>query len=89
MNTIIAVKPGELNSKDKEKLTKKGFTVIEVNDPDSIRIIESEAPIEVHDYYMAALYALKEGASSDCYRFVTKLYERLESKEKAAKTNEQ
>lgn len=82
---IIAVKPNSLSSKDKEKLTKKGYIVIEMEDPDSLRIIEPEAPIEVHDYYMAALQALNLGTSSDCARFVSNLYERLKKKELAGK----
>jgi RNA polymerase-interacting CarD/CdnL/TRCF family regulator len=80
---IIAVKPNSLSAKDKEKLTKIGYTVIEVEDPDSLRFIEPEAPIEVHDYYMAALNALNTGTSSDCARFVADLYIRLKKKEES------
>ena len=80
---IIAVKPNSVSPKDKEKLTKKGYTVIEMEDPDSIRIIEPEAPIEVHDYYMAALSAINNGTGTDCARFVNSLYIRLKKKEES------
>lgn len=81
---IIAVTPGSLSSKDKEKLTKKGYVVIEMADPDSIRFIEPD--FETNDYYMAALSALNRASNIDCSRFVEDIYNRLKKKE-AAKEN--
>jgi hypothetical protein len=80
---IIAVKPNSVTPKDKEKLTKKGYVVIEMDDPDSIRIIEPEVPIEVYDYFMAALKALDDASNLDCAHFVQNLYDRLKKKDQS------
>lgn len=75
---IIAVPPKTLSAKDKERLTKKGYVVIEIDDPDKVRVINTELPIEAHDYYMAALHAMATHNDDFINRsFVKELYRRL------------
>lgn len=79
---IIAVPPKTLNADQKCKLTKKGYVVIEIEDPDKVRIVVAEQPIATNDLLMATLHALA-GSSSDtnARRFTDELYKRLKESE--------
>jgi len=54
--SIIAVPPKTLTADQKSKLTKKGYVVIEIDDPDKVRIIVAEQPIATNDLLMSALH---------------------------------
>lgn len=75
---IVAAPPNTITAKQKELLNKKGYVVIECEDPDKIRVIIPQVPVEANDYYMAALYALKQNDSSSANAyFIKELYRRL------------
>lgn len=85
---IVAVPKGVLTAQSKSALTKKGYIVIECDDPDKIRVINPEQHMDTSDWFMSALFALKESsATSRQERFVNNLYERLKKKESDEPTN--
>jgi hypothetical protein len=43
---ILFVKPDAVRSSDKAKLSKAGVIVVEVDDPQSVRLVRATAPIE-------------------------------------------
>lgn len=79
---IISVPKKVLTPGQKTQLVKKGYVVIECDEPEKIRVLNPETNIDTNDYLMAALYALKE--SCPVYKqqyFVNELFKRLKEKE--------
>jgi hypothetical protein len=59
MNQVIVFPRGQLNARDKERLTKHGITAVEADDPSKVRVIFAEAlPISGNDMLIAALEAM-------------------------------
>jgi hypothetical protein len=82
---IMIVKPGELSSKDKEKLSKNGYMVIEHPEPDTVRIIQPFDGQVADDIGMAALFAVArytETSDRPAAFFVKEFLRRLLENEK-------
>lgn len=85
MKQIIIVEPKTLSAKDKEKLTKNGYLVIEHKIPSEVRIVTQANEIETHMLFMSAM----KGAMDDIYskeKFANELHKRLLEKESKSKT---
>ena len=79
---ILCVPPNSLTSSQKGTLTKKGYIVIETDNPDKVRVIAPEKVVATDDYYMAALHSLcVKCPVNQQQEFVNELYKRLKSKE--------
>lgn len=79
---IVAIPKGTLNAKQKELLTKKGFVVIECDDPEKIRVINPESTVGVNDMVLSALKALTAShPTSRQEHFVNELYKQLTDRE--------
>lgn len=84
---ILAVPKNAITPKQKELLTKKGYVVIECDNPESIRVINPEQSMDTSDWFMAALKACtcrESIVSTNADKFVNELYSRLKSKELTA-----
>lgn len=82
---IVAIPPKTLSNAQKAALAKKGYVVIEIDDPEKIRVISAEAPVQTNDYFMAGLKALATTAyDSPKAEFIKELYNRLSEAEKQA-----
>lgn len=57
--TLLPVKPGTLNAKDKTALRKAGIVVIEHDDPESLRLLKPCTEINGDDLLMAALRGMR------------------------------
>lgn len=89
---IVAVPPNTLTQPQKALLNKKGYVVIETAEPEKIKIITPDAPINANDYLMAALHALsKDNSMNGNTLFIKELYRRLSDNEIKTKsqTNDQ
>jgi len=75
---ILPVKPGVVSKADRARLSRVGVVVIEVDEPESIRLIAPHADVSRSDMLMAAMKAMM-GASSGPERaaFAVNLYERM------------
>lgn len=81
---ILCVPPKTLNATQKKAMEKKGLVIIETNNPDKVKIVNTETPIEVNDYFLSALFAMTlKYPSTKADHFVNNLYERLSKKLKA------
>lgn len=78
---IIAVPPKTLNADQKGKLAKKGYVVIEIDDPEKVKVINIESPIATNDMMMAMLHALANTISEESRTFVRELNRRLKAQE--------
>lgn len=61
--TILPVKPGSLNKRDKSALRKAGVIVIEHDDPSSIRLLRPAVEIDSSDLLRCAMRALVSDSS--------------------------
>ncbi len=78
---IVAVPKQILSVKQKNLLTKKGYVVIECDEPEKIRIINPEVTIDTNAFMMAALKGCTVNmAVGKTEIFVNELYERLNKK---------
>lgn len=83
---IICVPKQTLSAQQKAAITKKGYIVIECDDPEKIRVINAEQNMDTSDWFMAALYATTTGIPvSKSEHFVAELYKRLKKKEELPK----
>ncbi len=79
---VLAMPKGMLSAAQKKAATDKGLFIIECEDPDKIRIIDTETMIDVNDLFMAALHGLTVNTpTSKAENFVNNLYKRLKEKE--------
>lgn len=80
---ILAVPKNILSNSKKAEIKKKGYVIIECDDPDKIRIINTEVVIDTNDYFIAALYGLTTSIPvNKTEHFVNNLYKRLTEKSK-------
>lgn len=78
---IICVPPKSLTPVQKQVLQKNGAIVIETDNPESVRVINPELPVDTNDYFMSALQAIVENSSDIVAKcFVKNLYQRLKDK---------
>lgn len=83
---IISVPKNTLTADQKRALTKKGHIVIECDDPEKVKVINTEVSIDTNEFFMSALYAMKRNnPTSASEYFVNELYSRLNIKEEPAK----
>lgn len=80
MNKIIFIEPKTISVKDKQKLTKNGYLVIEHPIPSSVRIVVDANEVEANILLMSAMKGVTEGIGSN-EKFVKELYRRLQLKE--------
>lgn len=87
---VMIIKPGTVSGKDKEKLSKSGYVVIEHPEPDNVKIIMPVSEIRGDDLMMAALFGLQNSSISKQY-FAEELWKRLKQNETLIKntSNEQ
>lgn len=84
---VMIVKTDSLSSKDKEKLTKNGYVIIEHPFPGDVRIINDFSLIETDELLMTALEALNWGNDVTCRNAFSNLFrERLIKKMKDSKS---
>lgn len=80
---ILVIPPNLLTKSEKIGIKKKGYIIIETEEPEKIKVLNPETIIEPNDWLMAALRALNVANPLDkCERFVNELYERLKKNEK-------
>lgn len=82
MKQIIVIEPDQISAKDKEKLTKNGYIVIEAKDPSKIVFLSEVEHVDTNTFLMSALYGLKfpDNPKSN---FATELIRRMEEIEKS------
>jgi hypothetical protein len=80
MKQIIIVEPKSLTLKDKEKLSKSGFIVIEHSNPDAVRIITPMNEANSSSILMAAMEAVNKESYSHSH-FAKALTKRILSQE--------
>lgn len=79
---IVAVPKKVLTVQQKNLLTKKGYVVIECDDPEKIRIINPENNMDTSDWFLSALAALRSSIPvGKSEVFIDNLYQRLIKKE--------
>ena len=79
---VIAVPKNTLSAANKAALSKKGYVVIECEEPEKIRVINPEVSFETSDWFMAALESISKNSPSTYQEhFVTNLCKRLKAKE--------
>lgn len=79
---ILVVPKNTITPAQKGLITKKGFILIECDEPEKVRIITPEVNVDANDYFMSTLKALTCG--NPTYKqehFVNELYKRLKAKE--------
>lgn len=82
---ILLAPTGTFTKWQKEKLAKEGYIVAEVDNPESVRILQQKTQdIEPNDLFMSALLACKGYATAD--KFTEELYKRLKAKEALSQT---
>ena len=75
---ILVTQKGVLTAPQKTKLSKDGYTVIECNDPDKVRILAPESTIDANALLLAALKGLYANTPvGKTEIFVNSLYDRL------------
>ena len=75
---IVATPKNILSAKQKELLTKKGYVVIECDDPSKIRVITPETVMDANDLFLSALKGLRSNCPTSKQEiFVEELYNRL------------
>lgn len=67
MTQVLVTKPGVLTQNDKRSLRKAGVVPVEANNPDDVRLIQTEGPaLAADDLLHAAISALNgDGYRSD------------------------
>lgn len=80
---LIVVPKKLLTAPQLKKLESKGHVVIECDEPEKVKYINIETPIETNDFFMSALFAMTcVNAITRQEHFVNSLYNRLKAKEK-------
>lgn len=64
MKQILIVKPKSISPKDKEKLSKNGFVVVEHDTPDTVRIIQQFDEATGTSITMSAIQAMTTSFTS-------------------------
>jgi hypothetical protein len=83
---VMIIKPQSISPKDKEKLSKNGYLVIEHPFPGDVKIINDFSLIQTDDLLMTALEALNWGNDATCRHAFGDLFrERLIKKIKDSK----
>jgi len=86
MSQIVIFPRGQLNAKDKERLTKAGIVSVEADDPTKVVCVVPGAPMcSTNDLLMSALIGIAGDSSvAERSRMVTELTRRLKAVEGAA-----
>jgi hypothetical protein len=88
MSKIIVVPPKTIKAPDKAKMEKKGFIVIEVDDPTKVVILGETSVIQSNDLAFIAISTLCEaGTDTIQASFTRRLYNNI--KQQRAATTEQ
>lgn len=79
--SVLAVRPGAVNQKDRAALREAGIVVIEVDDPANVRFLTPSQSLESDDLLYAAMRGLNAPYASDSSKalFVKILGDILES----------
>lgn len=78
---ILFVKPKAITAKDKKALQGAGVIVVEVDDPQSVKLTRAHAEIEGSDLLMAAVEAIKvSGLASVKEKFVELIFNALRAR---------
>lgn len=65
--TILFVKPTAISSADKRALAKAGVVVVEVANPQDVKLVKANTEIDGSEMLMCAAKAIKQGNSRDTY----------------------
>lgn len=85
---IVVVPKGCLRPTQIEDLNNKGYSVIECDEPEKVKIILPEPVVNTNDYFMSALKAISEdNMSGPKEKFVRELFGRLSKKERGSPSN--
>ena len=76
---VIVCKKGSVTKWQKEKLSKAGFIVLDVEDTKDVVLHRQDDPFPVYDLMMAALGACKDWQTAE--KFAKDLHSRLANKE--------
>lgn len=80
---VIVVPKGALTRQQKKELKLANYIIIDCIEPEKIKIINPEQPIETNDLMLSALSALKsDHPTSKQEKFVNELYNRLSNDKK-------
>ena len=82
MKNLVIFPRGQLAPKDRERMTKAGFLVVEADDPSRvIQLAPTPHMVSAEDFMMSALHAVHHGHEG--VKFVDELYRRLKQREQA------
>lgn len=80
MKQLLIVKPGTVNAKDKEKLTKNGYILIEHPFPGDVRVITELEAVNGNDILMAAFRAINAyGGATVKAEFFNEFYKSIKT----------
>ena len=80
MKPILVVKPGQISQEDKKTLAKEGVVVIEMENPNELRVINPiDSIAEGDDIFTCAIDALSRSSSAEG-SFGTLLVKRIKEK---------
>lgn len=64
MKQIFMCKPGAFTPKDKEKISKAGYCVVETSDFECCRVIDPAIPLDRETIFKAAMFAIARSGTT-------------------------
>lgn len=78
MTQIVVFPRGQLDAKDKERLTKMGVVAVEADDPSKVVTVIPGAPLATaDDLLLSAMWGLSKASSTANEAFVQALHQRM------------
>lgn len=85
---IVVVPKNTVTEEERLIMIEKGYVVLQVDNPEHVRIINPESPVDSNSMVMAALKALSNTMTDSASKeFVQELYKRLKAIETSQSDN--
>lgn len=74
---VMVVKPNTIKQEDKERLALQEIIVIEIENPDDVKLLTFYDGVKGDDFIMSLITAVEHSGIYSKERFVTELFKRL------------